>query len=64
MKIIGCDFHPGYQHIAVLDLATPEIVEKALNTREGRPFAFHHSVRICGFSEPAQFEQPIRIAFQ
>jgi len=31
MKIIGCDFHPGYQQIAVLDLATGEIVEKALS---------------------------------
>src|ERR1700741_2148224 len=29
MKIIGCDFHPGYQQIAVLDLATGEMVEKA-----------------------------------
>jgi len=31
MKIIGCDFHPGYQQIAVLDLATREMVEKALS---------------------------------
>ena len=31
MKIIGCDFHPSYQQIAVLDLATGEIVEKALS---------------------------------
>ena len=31
MKIIGCDFHPGYQQIAVLDLATGEMVEKALS---------------------------------
>jgi hypothetical protein len=31
IKIIGCDFHPGYQQIAVLDLATGEIVEKALS---------------------------------
>jgi len=31
MKIIGCDFHPGYQQIAVLDLATGEILEKALS---------------------------------
>src|ERR1700694_3556357 len=31
MKIIGCDFHPGYQQIAMLDLATGEIVEKALS---------------------------------
>jgi len=31
MKIIGCDFHPGYQQIAVLDLATGETEEKALS---------------------------------
>jgi hypothetical protein len=31
MKIIGCDFHPSYQQIAVLDLATGEMVEKALS---------------------------------
>jgi hypothetical protein len=31
MKIIGCDFHPGYQQIAVLDSVTGEIVEKALS---------------------------------
>ena len=30
MKIIGCDFHPGYQQIAVLGLATGDIVEKTL----------------------------------
>ena len=31
MKIIGCDFHPGYQQIAVLDTDTGEVVEKALS---------------------------------
>jgi hypothetical protein len=42
MKIIGCDFHPGYQQIAVLDLATGEMVEKALSherKEEVRTFA-------------------------
>jgi hypothetical protein len=31
MKIVGCDFHPGCQRIAMLDLATGEVVEKALS---------------------------------
>ena len=31
MKIIGCDFHPSYQQIAMLDTVTGEIVEKALS---------------------------------
>ncbi len=34
MKIIGCDFHPSYQQIAVLDQETGEMVEKALSTRD------------------------------
>jgi hypothetical protein len=39
MKIIGCDFHPSYQQIAVLDLATGETEEKALS---------HERRRKCG----------------
>jgi transposase len=31
MKIIGCDFHPGYQQIAMLDQETGEVVEKTLS---------------------------------
>jgi hypothetical protein len=31
MKITGCDFHPSYQQIAVLDSVTGEMVEKALS---------------------------------
>jgi transposase len=31
MKIIGCDFHPGYQQIAMLDKASGELWERALS---------------------------------
>lgn len=31
MKIIGCDFHPGYQQIAMWDQATGEVLERALS---------------------------------
>ena len=31
MKIIGCDFHPGYQQIAMLDKSTGEVMEKRLS---------------------------------
>ena len=31
MKIIGCDFHPSYQQIAMLDQESGEVVEKALS---------------------------------
>ena len=29
-KIAGCDFHPSYQQIMVLDLESGEVIEKAL----------------------------------
>src|SRR5260370_36717887 len=31
MKIIGCDFHRGYQQLAMLDEETGELSEKALS---------------------------------
>ena len=31
MKIIGCDFHPGYQQIAMVDKETGEVIEKRLS---------------------------------
>ena len=30
MMIIGCDFHPRYQQIAMMDTATGELVERRL----------------------------------
>ncbi len=41
MKIIGCDFHPSYQQIALLDEETGECWEKSLgheNKEEVRAF--------------------------
>lgn len=54
MKIIGCDFHPGYQQIAVLDLATGEIVEKALShERKEEVRAFYAGLQGPVRSKPA-----------
>jgi len=42
MKIIGCDFHPGYQQIAMWDKATGEVLERALShERKGEVRAFY-----------------------
>ena len=39
MKYIGCDFHPSFQQIAMLDLETGELVERRLlHTQEARDF--------------------------
>ena len=35
MKIIGCDFHPGYQQIAMLDKDTGEYTERRLTHSNG-----------------------------
>ncbi|HEY6763619.1 MAG TPA: hypothetical protein VI386_02510 [Candidatus Sulfotelmatobacter sp.] len=34
MLIIGCDFHPGFQQVAIFDNSTGEIVERRLLHRE------------------------------
>src|SRR5258708_25243629 len=42
MKIIGCDFHPGYQQIAMVDTETGEFTQMRLshsnNGEEARKF--------------------------
>src|SRR5580700_2867684 len=54
MKIIGCDFHPGYQQIAMLDLVTGEMVEKALrHERKEEVRAFY-----------AGLEGPVRVGIE
>ena len=54
MKIIGCDFHPGYQQIEMWDKATGEVLEKALShTRKEEVRAFY-----------AQLEGPVRVGIE
>ena len=36
MKIIGCDYHPSFQQIAMLDLDTGEYVNSGSCTPEGK----------------------------
>lgn len=38
MKIIGCDFHPSFQQIALVDTETGEYEEKRLTPGEARQF--------------------------
>lgn len=38
MKIIGCDFHPSFQQIAMVDTETGEQIEKRLTPREAVEF--------------------------
>ena len=41
MMIIGCDFHPRYQQIAMMDTATGELVERRLEHENGEARAFY-----------------------
>ena len=34
MMIIGCDYHPGFQQIALVDTETGELQERRLKHRE------------------------------
>jgi transposase len=38
MKIIGCDFHPSFQQIAMVDSETGECTERKLTPEEARQF--------------------------
>ena len=38
MKIIGCDFHPSFQQIAMVDVETGEYTERRLTPDEARQF--------------------------
>ncbi len=44
MMIVGCDFHPGKQQIAVLDTETGEVIERELNNGNGEAERFYRSL--------------------
>lgn len=45
MKIIGCDFHPSYQQIAMVDTQTGELREATLEHERGEARRFYASLR-------------------
>jgi transposase len=59
MKIVGCDFHPKWQQVAVLDTESGEIVERKLMNGSGEAEQFYGSLKAaalvgieaCGNSE-------------
>jgi transposase len=54
MKIIGCDFHPGYQQIAMWDKVTGEMLERSLShERKEEVRAFY-----------AGLEGPVRVGME
>ena len=44
MSIVGCDFHPGWQQVAVFDAATGEIQELKLNNADGEAERFYRQL--------------------
>jgi transposase len=44
MKYIGCDFHPSFQQIAMLDMETGEMVERRLGHENGEAKVFYESL--------------------
>lgn len=59
MKIVGCDFHPRWQQIAVFDAETGEIGEHRLMNGDGEAERFYHQlaapalvgIEACGNSQ-------------
>jgi transposase len=45
MKIIGCDFHPSYQQIAMMDTETGELWEGRLEHEKGEARGFYQNLR-------------------
>ncbi len=45
MKIIGCDFHPSFQQIAMLDVETKQTVRKRLHHASGEAEQFYRSLQ-------------------
>jgi transposase len=45
MKIIGCDFHPSYQQIAMVDSETGELWEGRLEHEQGEARRFYEALR-------------------
>src|SRR5947199_10321389 len=44
MKIIGCDYHPSFQQIAMLDTETGELIERRLYHADGEAQRFYESL--------------------
>lgn len=44
MKIVGCDFHPSFQQIAILDTATGEIEERRLGHSSGEAEQYYRQL--------------------
>lgn len=44
MKIIGCDFHPSFQRIAMVDSETGEVIERTLLHADGEAQRFYESL--------------------
>ena len=53
MKIVGCDSHPCYQQIAMLDTETGELIERRLERASGEARAFY-----------AELEAPMRVEIE
>ena len=48
MKIVGCDFHPRWQQVAVFDAETGEITEHKLLNGDGEAERFYRSLEVAG----------------
>ena len=48
MKIVGCDFHPSYQQVAVFDTSTGVVEEFQLKHANGQAERFYRGLENAG----------------
>jgi len=46
MKIIGCEFHPRWQQVAVFDAETAEVEEYKLTSGDGQAERFYRELAV------------------
>jgi transposase len=51
MKIVGCDFHPSWQQVAVFDPETGEIVEHKLVNGNGEAERFYRELELPALAD-------------
>lgn len=59
MKIVGCDFHPSWQQVAVFDPETGEFTERKLTNGDREAERFYCELESPAGWDGCVWEQPV-----
>lgn len=57
MRIVGCDFHSGWQQLAVMDTGTGELIEWKLVNGDGETERFYRGLEAPGIGRNRSLRQ-------